>query len=498
VIRRTHQRLQDPATLVALLIGGQVFAWTLAPALTHSAPPLDVVEGYMWGREWVLATYKHPALPSWALEASRIVTGAVGWPAYLLSQLCIGATFLLVYLLGREVMGRERAAAGTLLLTGIAFYAWPTPEFNHNIAETPLWAALPWALWHAVERRRLVWWVLVGVFAAAGLYAKLSTVLLLVTMAGWILWDVRARQCLRTPGPWLGLAAFLLLATPLALWLYTHELGPLHYAAQRSMQAQGHGLPSFLLSVASNLVGLLAMLWIAGLLGSWRHADPPANKAEPPAPPIVDRAKHYLAVLSAGPLTLAIVSALLSGSSLKSAWGSSMFNLAGLLAVALTAHRFDGRALQRIAVCAAVLLIVVPLGYAVVVLIGPQRDAMRMRVIWPQAQMSERLAAIWARETGKPLRIVGGDNWIAGLVGVSAKDNPSIFTNGDPAYAPWITPERLQREGMLIVWDARTKRIPPALQPLLATHKTGEERFRFQRAKPGKELAVGYAVIPPK
>src|SRR5262245_54861144 len=76
-----------PATMIALFAAAQIVAWTLAPALTHSAPPLDVVAGYMWGREWVLATYEHPALPSWLLEASRLLTGSVGWPAYVVSQL---------------------------------------------------------------------------------------------------------------------------------------------------------------------------------------------------------------------------------------------------------------------------------------------------------------------------------------------------------------------------------------------------------------------------
>ena len=95
----------------------------------------------MWGREWVIATYKHPALPSWFLEASRVLTGgATGWPAYLVSQLFIAATFGLVFLLGRDMMGPERAAAGTLLLAGVTYYSWPTPEFNHNIAAAPFWA----------------------------------------------------------------------------------------------------------------------------------------------------------------------------------------------------------------------------------------------------------------------------------------------------------------------------------------------------------------------
>ena len=75
MIRRADHVLQNPTALVGLLVAGQIVAWTLAPTLTHVVPPLDVVEGYMWGREWVIATYKHPALPSWVLEATRILTG---------------------------------------------------------------------------------------------------------------------------------------------------------------------------------------------------------------------------------------------------------------------------------------------------------------------------------------------------------------------------------------------------------------------------------------
>src|SRR5262249_29623953 len=249
VIGSNRRHWQDPATLVALLITGQIVAWTLAPALTHSSPPLDVVEGYMWGREWVLATYKHPALPSWALEASRILTGAIGWPAYLLSQLCVAATFLFVYLLGRNLMGPSRAAAGTLLLTGVAFYAWPTPEFNHNLAETPIWAALPWALWHAVNARSSLWWVLSGALAALGMYAKFSTALLLVVLAAWILADPQARARLRTPGPWLALLAFAILLAPMAVWLNANAFAPLHYAALRSTVLGGGGLQHFVLNV---------------------------------------------------------------------------------------------------------------------------------------------------------------------------------------------------------------------------------------------------------
>jgi hypothetical protein len=175
-----------------------------------------------------------------------------------------------------------------------------------------------------------------------------------------------------------------------------------------------------------------------------------------------------------------------------------MFNYAGVLAIALTSNRFDGQALRRLAICAAVAISVVPLGYAVVVLAGPMRAGNPMRVNWPQAEIANRFAAIWARETGRPLRIVTGDGWIAGLVGVTASSVPSIFTRGDVALSPWITPGRVEREGMLIVWDARTKRIPDSLRSLVDALPARVEQFGWKRSKNGADLTIGYAIIPPK
>jgi 4-amino-4-deoxy-L-arabinose transferase-like glycosyltransferase len=479
--------------LVAFVAIGQIVAWTLAPALTHSSPPLDVVEGYMWGREWVLATYKHPALPSWALEASRLLTGSIGWPAYLLSEACVAATFLCVYALGRDLMGPERAAAGTLLLTGIAFYAWPTVEFNHNLAEMPIWAALSLVLWRALGQGATWRWLLLGALAALGMYAKFSSALLLATMAAWLLWDQRARASLRTPGPWLGLCAFAVLVAPLVYWLFANDFAPLRYAAVRSTAGRGGGLHYFILNELLNLMGIGAMLWIAGLIGPRRGKQAPCAQQ---AAPIDAGALTYLAALTCGPLAIAILGALASGANLKSAWGSCMFNLAGLLAVALTARRFDERALRHIAACAATLLILVPVGYALVVLYFPQRLGTHMRVNWPQGEISRRLAGVWTRETGAPLRIVGGDNWIAGLVGVSAPDQPSLLSSGDPALSPWISAARLQRQGMLIVWDANRERIPPALQPLVAARKRLEEHFAWPDRR-GSELTIGYVIVAP-
>jgi hypothetical protein len=197
-------------------------------------------------------------------------------------------------------------------------------------------------------------------------------------------------------------------------------------------------------------------------------------------------------------LALVIAWAVLSGTGLKPAWGSSMLNLAGLLAVALASRRFDARTLRRIGICAAAAILLVPPAYAAVVAYTPTRAGSPLRVGWPQAEISARLSSAWLRETGRPLRIVAGEPWIAGLVGISAPGLPSIFTLGDPALSPWITPERVTREGMLVVWDGRTRHLPALLRPLVEAHPAKAERFQWRRSKQLGALEVGYVIVPPK
>ena len=132
--------LDRPARGLAALCIAQLVAWTVAPAVSHAAMPLDMVEMYVWGREWVVATFKHPNLPGLMLEAARSVTGSRGWVGFAVSQICVVIAFAAVFQLGRDLLGPARALAGTLLLTGIYYYSWSSPEMNHNVAQIPLWA----------------------------------------------------------------------------------------------------------------------------------------------------------------------------------------------------------------------------------------------------------------------------------------------------------------------------------------------------------------------
>lgn len=84
------------------------------------------------------------------------------------------------------------------------------------------------------------------------------------------------------------------------------------------------------------------------------------------------------------------------------------------------------------------------------------------------------------------------------MVGLRAKTNPSVFTDADPALAPWITPARVENDGMLVVWEEgpRDRALPEALQ-LLVGQSARFETFRWPSLPKAREIVIGYVIIPP-
>lgn len=211
--------------------------WAALPAALAASFPLDVVEGIYWGHEWQWGYYKHPPLSSWLLYVFFRCFGALG--PYLLGQLCVALALWLTWRLGRRVLEPPQAALGSALLLAVFHYTLPSLEFNHNLAQLPVWAGFLWAFHVALTERNPAFWLLLGALAGLGLMVKYSVAVLLAA-AGLFMLATPARRLLRTPGPWLALAAAALVFSPHALWLAQHDWLPFVYAHERALEA-GHG-----------------------------------------------------------------------------------------------------------------------------------------------------------------------------------------------------------------------------------------------------------------
>jgi hypothetical protein len=204
--------------------------------------------------------------------------------------------------------------------------------------------------------------------------------------------------------------------------------------------------------------------------------------------------------MSIGPAVLSILMALVGGSGLRTSWLAPAFPLLAILVISWLSARLDERVMKRLGVVALLIAVALPIAYAVVVpRVGHLGSSKPLRVNWPQKEIARTLSAAWTAETGRPLKIVAGSSWLAGLVGINHSDRPSILTEGVLAYSPWITRERLRREGALAAWvEGRESTTMPALEALIAGRQIKEVRVAFPRSNAPEALVIKYVVLNPE
>ena len=131
----------------------QAVLWTLVPALFYSAPPGELAAGA--GDRSRIPGSAPSSARRWRSGLPRSPIALAGmFGVYLLSQLCIVATFWAVFALGRAIVGDAHAVLAVLLMVGIAVFSVPTPEFGPAILAMPLWALMLLHYWRAAAQGR--------------------------------------------------------------------------------------------------------------------------------------------------------------------------------------------------------------------------------------------------------------------------------------------------------------------------------------------------------
>jgi 4-amino-4-deoxy-L-arabinose transferase-like glycosyltransferase len=478
--------LAQPGGWLAILVCAQLLFWTLTPWLVASSLPLDVVsDGLSWGHEWQWGYYKHPPLPSWMAELSFDAFGSFG--PFLLSQLAIAATYIFVFLLGRAFMPGRWAATGALLLAGVYYFSVPTPEFNHNVAQMPLWAAASYFYYRAWKSGALRWWAALGTVAGLGLLAKYSTGVLLAAMLAHFLTTPDARSRLSRAGPYIAVLISFAVVSPHLLWLLRTGFPTLHYAAGRAGNAgtlAGRIVAPvrFLFAQAIDVAPAILAAAIGGLLFLR------------PAPSRPHEHLRFLLFLTLGPALLTCLISLATGLGARDMWGAPMWNLTGLVLVEAARTQWDSARLQRLAVCICGFFVVGLLAFLLTNVFVPERENRPSRIQWPAKDMSETFAATWTKLEHRSLEIVAADGWTAGLVAMDAQPRPSVWIDGSFAKSPWITPDRVAQDGALVLWRIHGDTKPPA--PGLCV--MGVKAFAWPFTPRAKPLLIGYGIVPPR
>lgn len=453
-----------------LFLAAYFIIWSIAPAFLATSVPLDVSEGISWGSEWQWGYYKHPPLSSWVLYSFYEGFGHIG--PYLLSQLCVLLTLVLVYKLGRQVWDTQTALLGSVLTLAVVYYSYPSLEFNHNVAQFPIWAGLYLAFYHAITRNQLRAWLLVGVVGGIGMLTKYTVIFLLLPMAIYLLLP-RQWPLLKTPKPWVAAAVMLAIFAPHLYWLITHEWLPLTYASGRAhdVEETANTVARHFAWVGFIIAQLIAHIPLIVILALNRKRLLGVRTYQQ------NLSAHHalLWYLWAAPIALLVVLSLVFGIGLRDMWGMPMWALSGLLAASFIVPSLQAMAARKVKKAVIIWLVLATVLSLVYVGLGDKIRHKPSRMQWPEQALAMQAQDTWRSLSACPIDSVSGDRWLTALVAIN-NDHPSQMISGPASHSPWMNIARLQTHGTLVLWQEEDPLMLPLLDEL---SQTGQARESF-------------------
>jgi hypothetical protein len=428
-----------PASWLFLLFVLHTAVWTLYGVLSNpGAIHHDMMEAYLWGHEYQLGYFKHPPFWAWLAGAWFEVFPRANWAFYLLASLNSAFALLGVWRLYGLYAKEYVKEMGVLLLLATPLYTFLALKFNANAMLLCLW---PWTAYFfakSIEQISLRAALLFGVFAAASMLSKYYSALLLASIFAASLVHPNARRYYRSLAPYLTVAVFLVLLTPHVIWTLDHGFQTVRYAQTRASFSNA----TVIKSIFAFIFGSIAFYSVPLLLGF-------ASKPGSGPSPFYGRDRwRFLLIIALGPFALSVFSAIVSHIRLSTNFAIPILFLIPLVLIQYLKPdlaRFHKFALIFAAgLYALALPIAVAVPYIMVLQKKPEFFA-------PVFEIVELSKARWAAATPAPIRTVAGSLRYGMAAAFYGDGEVKEFTSFEQSLAPWITPERIARTGLLAI-----------------------------------------------
>lgn len=486
-----------PGSAFGLFLTLHFAVWTALPTILYANLPLDLIEALTYGREWVLGSDKLPPLPWWLVEIMYRLFGADA-AYYALAEAVVIVAFALVWATARPLVGPTRALIAILIVDGLHYFQYTAVKFNHDVIQLPFWALAGYAFYAALKRGKLEHWLLLGLAFGGALWAKYFVVVLAAPYALFLIFDRDARSAWRTPGPWLGMALALLIASPHLVWLVENNFVPFNYVDVRSTPARGifdHILHPAAFA-AGQLLFMLPTLFIAAMyLGPLPANSAPSGQEQGRFADAYDR--RIVSVIAFGPAAAMLVLIAASGRGAITMWGYPLWLFLGLWIVLFLPRPLDVARLRRVAGAWGAVFVTLALGFIADYTVLPLLDHRYRAAFFPGDVLATTLTQRFHTATGgEKLRYVIGSMWLAGNVAHYSPDQPHVLIDGLPRRSPWIDLDDLRAKGAVLVWYGPGDVLPPDLATVAPSAQIGQPLTIPIRRGHGDQR-LGWAILMP-
>ena len=486
-----------PRLVVWLVVLLQAALWLMLPVLLYRSPPGELATVLAFGREYQVGTDLGPPLAFWLADIAFRAAGNHLFGVYLLAQLCSIVTFWTLYQLARAVVGGPQAVLAVLLTMTVGAFSWPGVEFGPLVLARPLWALLLLHSWQLIGQGRRNAWFAWSIEAGLLLLTSSAAIGLLVLIVGFALAIPRGRRMLRSFDPLFALLVIMVLALPYLVWLIrAGALASPPWPAIGDLHARALHLAGLLGGLLLEISGIVLL----AVLNSGRFDR---SREEAPIiyrPPVDPLARDFVYFFAIGPaLAASLVSGLFGLD--RVAGGAGVVLLMSGLAVMVAAGDLVHLRRQRLLRSVWAAVIMAP-ALAVVgsTLFVPWTGGAEVATSLPAAAIGRFFGDSFERRTNHPLQAVAGDARLASLIALDA-GRPHLLLDATPQRTPWLTMEKFNRIGGVVVWRASdTDGTPPAAIAQRFPGLVPEVPRAFEWPVNGRQplLRIGWGIVRPQ
>jgi 4-amino-4-deoxy-L-arabinose transferase-like glycosyltransferase len=503
----------DPDASQRLVIGfAAVHAalWTLILANLKAAQDvhMDVAEAFAWGQKFQFGYGKHPPLAGWIAGLWFKLFPVADWSTYALAMAVLGCGLVICWLVALRVVDRRRAFFTVVMLALYPVFNFKGFKYNPDLLQLVTLPLLVLAYLNAFEKRSVRAGLWLGLAGALALMTK-YWVLTMIGAVGLAALIHPARLLfLRSPAPWVAIAAAVLAMTPHLLWLKEVDFVPLTYAGDvYGLESRAQNVQLVLGYIGHNL-GLLALpIALAALALSW-----PARWRRP----FVFAARAWSRGGNAGvnlPQALNIwiiqiivaagppLGALIFTVYMKTDWGISLFFLMPLALIAVPALRIQKIALFRIAAIWLAITLAVLGASPLIAKYELERNPNASNTYASRSGLALELTEAWHARFKTRWAVVAGTTEIGEPLTFYSPDHPAPFTPGEVWSSGLTSLEEAKRLGFIGVCDTTDYRLPTCDAWMTANAPNAERLAittqRFLKGVAGPATAWKVYIVPP-
>ena len=385
--------------------------WVLVPSITNHNLPLDTIEALAWGSNLDWGFNKHPPLSAFAVEVFYQIFGSQDWAYYFLSQICVVTSFFVVWKFSEYFFQNKiYSLIAILLLEGIYFYNYTTPEFNVYVCELAFWALTVYYCWKGFEKNDYASWLLFGFFSGLGVLSHYLFIYLLCALDVFFIYLIINKKinfkCLISYIP------FLLVLLPHLIWLTGNNYITITYALHRTGLSEPNFLDHFIhpLIFLGKQIGILVPFFLMVLLLVSKLKTNFNFK---------DKKLLFLLTINIIPIILMFLTSMLMGVKVRTMWMTPFYLFFGVLLIYIFQSQINLNKLKYFVSLFLILFIFSPFAYAYISI--TQTDK---RTDYPGKEHAIDVQKRWDKKFESKINVVLGNEWLAGNLSYHLKSRP--------------------------------------------------------------------------